>query len=120
MLFRSYPATAFANNGRNIFSGQQGGLNMMRDLPRFVRLIERGQLQRDRLAQELLTVSELESAARRQGYGSLSDVERAVLEPGGSISFIGHTPSAEAVRHGEVLSRLDALAREVAALRATI
>jgi S-(hydroxymethyl)glutathione dehydrogenase / alcohol dehydrogenase len=40
----TYPATAFANNGRNIFAGQQGGLNMMRDLPRFVRLIERGQL----------------------------------------------------------------------------
>jgi S-(hydroxymethyl)glutathione dehydrogenase/alcohol dehydrogenase len=40
----SYPASQFANNGRNVFSGQQGGLNMMRDLPRFVRLIERGQL----------------------------------------------------------------------------
>ncbi len=40
----SYPATAFANNGRSIFAGQQGGLNMMRDLPRFVRMIERGQL----------------------------------------------------------------------------
>jgi S-(hydroxymethyl)glutathione dehydrogenase/alcohol dehydrogenase len=40
----SYPASAFANNGRNVFAGQQGGLNMMRDLPRFVRLMERGQL----------------------------------------------------------------------------
>jgi S-(hydroxymethyl)glutathione dehydrogenase/alcohol dehydrogenase len=38
----SYPASAFANNGRNVFAGQQGGLNMMRDLPRFVRLMERG------------------------------------------------------------------------------
>jgi S-(hydroxymethyl)glutathione dehydrogenase/alcohol dehydrogenase len=38
----SYPASAFANNGRNVFAGQQGGLNMMRDLPRFVRLLERG------------------------------------------------------------------------------
>ena len=40
----SYPATAFANNGRNVFAGQQGGLNMMRDLPRFVRMMERGQI----------------------------------------------------------------------------
>jgi S-(hydroxymethyl)glutathione dehydrogenase/alcohol dehydrogenase len=40
----SYPASQFANNGRTVISGQQGGLNMMRDLPRFVRLIERGQL----------------------------------------------------------------------------
>jgi S-(hydroxymethyl)glutathione dehydrogenase/alcohol dehydrogenase len=40
----SYPASAFANNGRNVFAGQQGGLNMMRDLPRFVKLVERGEL----------------------------------------------------------------------------
>jgi S-(hydroxymethyl)glutathione dehydrogenase/alcohol dehydrogenase len=40
----SYPASQLANNGRTLISGQQGGLNMMRDLPRFVRLIERGQL----------------------------------------------------------------------------
>jgi S-(hydroxymethyl)glutathione dehydrogenase/alcohol dehydrogenase len=40
----SYPASQFANNGRTVFSGQQGGLNMMRDLPGFVHLIERGQL----------------------------------------------------------------------------
>jgi S-(hydroxymethyl)glutathione dehydrogenase/alcohol dehydrogenase len=40
----SYPASQFANNGRTVISGQQGGLNMMRDLPGFVHLIERGQL----------------------------------------------------------------------------
>lgn len=40
----SFPASAFANNGRTLISGQQGGLNMMRDLPRFVRLVEKGEL----------------------------------------------------------------------------
>jgi S-(hydroxymethyl)glutathione dehydrogenase/alcohol dehydrogenase len=40
----SYPASQFANNGRIMISGQQGGLNMMRDLPEFVRLIESGKL----------------------------------------------------------------------------
>ena len=38
----SFPAGALANNGRTLISGQQGGINMMRDLPRYVRLIERG------------------------------------------------------------------------------
>ena len=38
----SYPASSFANRGRTIHAGQQGGLNMMRDLPRYVRLIEKG------------------------------------------------------------------------------
>jgi S-(hydroxymethyl)glutathione dehydrogenase/alcohol dehydrogenase len=40
----SYPATAFANRGRTVHAGQQGGLNMMRDLPRFIRLVEKGDL----------------------------------------------------------------------------
>jgi S-(hydroxymethyl)glutathione dehydrogenase/alcohol dehydrogenase len=40
----SFPALNFANRGRTFHSGQQGGLNMLRDLPRYVRLIERGLL----------------------------------------------------------------------------
>ena len=40
----SFPASPLANNGRTLISGQQGGLNMMRDIPRFVRLVEKGQL----------------------------------------------------------------------------
>lgn len=38
----SFNAIQFANRGRSFHSGQQGGLNMMRDLPRYVRLIEKG------------------------------------------------------------------------------
>jgi len=38
----SFPASSFANRGRTFHAGQQGGLNMMRDLPRYVRLIEKG------------------------------------------------------------------------------
>jgi S-(hydroxymethyl)glutathione dehydrogenase / alcohol dehydrogenase len=38
----SFPAWAFANRGRTFHAGQQGGLNMMRDLPRYVKLIEKG------------------------------------------------------------------------------
>jgi S-(hydroxymethyl)glutathione dehydrogenase/alcohol dehydrogenase len=40
----SFPASNFANRGRNVYSGQQGGLHMLRDLPRFVRLAEEGKL----------------------------------------------------------------------------
>ncbi len=38
----SFPAARFANIGRTFHAGQQGGLNMLRDLPRFVKLIEKG------------------------------------------------------------------------------
>jgi S-(hydroxymethyl)glutathione dehydrogenase/alcohol dehydrogenase len=40
----SFPAMLFANRGRTIHAGQQGGLNMLRDLPRYVSLIEKGLL----------------------------------------------------------------------------
>lgn len=40
----SYPAWMFANRGRTFHAGQQGGLHMLRDLPRYVKLIESGRL----------------------------------------------------------------------------
>jgi S-(hydroxymethyl)glutathione dehydrogenase/alcohol dehydrogenase len=40
----TFPAAAFQNRGRTFYSGQQGGLNMLRDLPRYVRLIEKGEI----------------------------------------------------------------------------
>lgn len=40
----SFPGPALALYGRTIHPGQQGGLHMMRDIPRFVTLIERGKL----------------------------------------------------------------------------
>lgn len=38
----SFPAARFCISGKTFHAGQQGGLNMFRDLPRFVKLIERG------------------------------------------------------------------------------
>jgi S-(hydroxymethyl)glutathione dehydrogenase/alcohol dehydrogenase len=40
----SFPAWQFANRGRTFHAGQQGGLQMLRDLPRYVKLIEKGVL----------------------------------------------------------------------------
>src|SRR5262249_25323463 len=44
-------------------------------------LIENGIVKMDRLKKELITVSELESAAHKQGFASLDDIDRAILEP---------------------------------------
>lgn len=81
-------------------------------------LIEGGEVQQDRLGKELITETELESAARQQGFKSIGDIERAVLEPDGRFSFIGKKPSLETERHDELLARLDAMAGELQALRA--
>jgi threonine dehydrogenase-like Zn-dependent dehydrogenase len=40
----SFPGTALALLGRTIHPGQQGGLHAMRDIPRYVKLIENGKI----------------------------------------------------------------------------
>ncbi|PYQ93018.1 MAG: DUF421 domain-containing protein [Acidobacteria bacterium] len=81
-------------------------------------LIENGVIQPDRLRQELITLQKLEAAAHKQGLASLDEVDRAVLEPGGSICFLAKKPTPDATRHDEIMKRLDRLSAQVAALGA--
>jgi uncharacterized membrane protein YcaP (DUF421 family) len=81
-------------------------------------LIENGQVRLDRLQTELVTLSELEAAAHKQGFDSLEQVESAVLEPGGTFAFVGKEPTIEARYRQEVMARLDQIAGELTALRA--
>ncbi len=81
-------------------------------------LIKDGRILNERLKRELITLPELEAAAHRQGFASLAEVERAVLEPGGMMSFIARKPAPEEARHREVLDRLERLGQELAQLRA--
>ncbi len=80
-------------------------------------VIENGQIRRDRLSKELITLPELEAAAHRQGFASLDEIDRAVLEPGGALSFVGKRPAPQEERHGEVVRRLDQIMQELAQLR---
>jgi uncharacterized membrane protein YcaP (DUF421 family) len=80
-------------------------------------LIENGKVLESRLTREVLTRQELEAAAHKQGFGDLREVERAVLEPSGTISFTAKKPVPEETRHQEILKRLDQLSRELAQLR---
>ena len=80
-------------------------------------LIDDGVVQLDRLERELITLPEIESAAHRQGFASLDDIDRAILEPGGTICFFGKKPSPDTARHDQLIARLDQLSAQVAALR---
>src|SRR5260370_13897098 len=80
-------------------------------------LIESGKVRTQHLKKELITMAQLEAAARKQGFGSLSKVEQCVLEPGGTLAFIGKKPATEEVRHQEVLGEIDRLAKEITLLR---
>ena len=76
-----------------------------------------GKIRHDRLKKELLTVSELETAAHRQGFASLAEIDRAVLEASGTISFFAKSPTPDVARHTELLARLDKLSSELAEWR---
>jgi uncharacterized membrane protein YcaP (DUF421 family) len=80
-------------------------------------LIDEGVVSMARLSKELITLSELESAAHKQGFKTLDEVDRAILEPGGTICFFGKKPTPETERHQEVLARLDQISAQLAALR---
>ena len=80
-------------------------------------LIENGKVRPQRLKMELITMKQLEAAARKQGFSSLSEVDQCILEPGGTLTFLGKKPPAEEVRHQELLGKMESVAHEIALLR---
>jgi len=76
-------------------------------------LIRDGRVLHDRLWKELITLPELQSAAHKQGFASLDEIDRAVLEPGGTICFFAKQPTTEKLHHAELTARLDELLAEV-------
>jgi uncharacterized membrane protein YcaP (DUF421 family) len=82
-------------------------------------LIVGGKIRKKNLTRELITISQLEAAARKQGFGSLAEVDQCILEPGGTLSFIGKKPNLDESRHKELLDRIERLSGEIALLRNT-
>ena len=80
-------------------------------------LIEDGKVRTQHLRKELITMPQLQAAAHKQGFASLAEVEQCVLEPGGTLTFIGKKPAAEDVRDQELLGKMESLAHEIALFR---
>ena len=81
-------------------------------------LIENGVLQRSRTKTELVTRTELETAAHKEGFSSLDEIDRAILDPGGNIAFFPKKPTPEESRHEVIMQRLDHISAQLAELRA--
>ena len=81
-------------------------------------LIDKGILQDRALKHELITLPQLEAAARKQGFETLTEVQRCVLEPGGTLTFVGRKPTTDESRHEQLLESLQQLREEVSRLRA--
>jgi uncharacterized membrane protein YcaP (DUF421 family) len=80
-------------------------------------LIRNGQLDQQMMQRESLTREELLSVIHRQGFEGFHQVRTCQLEPNGTFYVEAFEPSAEDKRHTELITRIDALAREIAALR---
>jgi uncharacterized membrane protein YcaP (DUF421 family) len=81
-------------------------------------LIERGKVLPGELAKELLTRSELMTVLHRQGFYQLEEVERCVLEPGGTFAVQRKDPAADVLQHRELVARLEGLDRKLERLLA--
>jgi uncharacterized membrane protein YcaP (DUF421 family) len=80
-------------------------------------LILNGQLDQRAIARESLSREELLSVIHKQGFEDFHQVRKCELEPNGTFYVEAFNPSSEDKRHAELLARIDALSREVAALR---
>src|ERR1039457_6438745 len=81
-------------------------------------LVEHGCVKESALAKELLTTAELMTVLHRQGFEFVEEVERCILQPGGTFDVKGINPPLEKLAHDEVMravqdlgAKLDALAQ---------
>ena len=72
-------------------------------------LIEDGKVCKDKLAKELITVHELQTVCRRQGFEGIHEIETCVIEPGGTFAMKRKVPSDEEKKHAELVSGLDSI-----------
>jgi uncharacterized membrane protein YcaP (DUF421 family) len=70
-------------------------------------LIRDGCICKDELAKELITVHELQTVVRRQGFTGIHEIDKCVLEPGGAFVMTRKVPSDEEQKHAELVSGLD-------------
>ena len=105
LLFLNYGVNRLIYNHRRLENLVEGEPDV---------LIEKGCINMKHIECELITMQELEAAARKQGFATLDEVDRAVLESGGVITFKGKTPDTDERRHEELMGHLKELRREVA------
>jgi uncharacterized membrane protein YcaP (DUF421 family) len=80
-------------------------------------LIRDGKVDVQALTRESLTREELIEVIHRQGFEAIHQIKRCELEPDGTFYVESFEPSAADRYHAELVEKIDALTKEVAALR---
>src|SRR6202048_1650877 len=76
-------------------------------------LIREGRICKDQLAKEMITVHELQTVCRRQGFDGIHEVEDCVLEPGGAFVMRRKVPSDDEQKHAELVESLNAIRDQI-------
>lgn len=76
-------------------------------------LIENGCVNKTALAKELITESDLTVVAHRQGFDDVEEIEKCVLEPGGTFFMQGKKPGTDDRQHAELMVRMDELKAQI-------
>jgi uncharacterized membrane protein YcaP (DUF421 family) len=76
-------------------------------------LIHQGRINKPVLRREDITVDELLTAARKEGFQSLNEIQEATIDGNGVISFFGKISVVAETHQRELLERLDQLSVEV-------
>jgi uncharacterized membrane protein YcaP (DUF421 family) len=79
-------------------------------------LIEDGHLVKHALAKELLSRADLLTVLHRQGFDSIAEVQRCVLQPGGTFYIQRKLPAVDTVNHQELISSLNEIRAKLDAL----
>ena len=69
-------------------------------------LVLHGEMLEDALKKQLITKTELLSAARRQGIDSINEIECARLEVGGELTFVLKHPTSDEFWRKDAMERL--------------
>lgn len=79
-------------------------------------MVEHGRVVESNLAKELLTTAELMTVLHRQGFETVEEVERCILQPGGTFDIKGIDPPLEKQQHEQVMRALQDLSVKLDAL----
>jgi uncharacterized membrane protein YcaP (DUF421 family) len=82
-------------------------------------LIENGRVLHKHLERELISIQELTTVARKQGFRGLDDIQECILETGGSLVFIAKDPAPAQTHYEDLIQRLEAISRQLQALQRT-
>jgi len=107
LLLANYLVVRFLYHHPRVDSVLEGGPTL---------LIQDGRVIPDNLAREAITEGELLEAVRKQGLGSVAEVQEAVLESGGVISVVPRKPTPAEERIRLLEGKLEEIRAEIAGL----